>query len=157
MSYKFDKPSTKDCLFHILTSEFSLCEVSFDDPMSPSRKNRVEINCLNCNEILLYCKICGYLTTAICHSEKELQKHQGILKMKGRFHLNGFFSTYQHRTETEYEHSRKQKGSISYISSTTSNELVEDNEESININFNINDASAFKISRIYQQHFVMMQ
>ncbi len=64
--------------------------------------------------------------------------------MKGCFHNFDFVSTFKDHTETEYEHSKKQKDPISFSSSTTSNELVEDDEESNNINCNIMDASAFQ-------------
>ncbi len=85
MSYTFIKLSTKDCLFNNLRSVCPLCDVSFDNPTSLSRKNKLEINCLNCKEILLYCKICGYLTNATCHGAKKLQKHLRILRCKGAF------------------------------------------------------------------------
>ncbi len=64
--------------------------------------------------------------------------------MKGLFNNIDFVSTHKHQTEKEYEHTEKEKESISFISSTTSNESVEDNEDSNNINFNINDTSAFQ-------------
>ncbi len=57
MSYTLNKSSTNDCSFNILKSVSPLCDVSFNNPTSPSTENRVEMNCPNCNEMLLSCKI----------------------------------------------------------------------------------------------------
>ncbi len=57
-----------------------------------------------------------------------------------RFCHNDFVTTYKYHTEKQYDHSEKQKDAISFLSSPTLNELVEDDEESNNINFNTTDA-----------------
>ncbi len=61
--------------------------------------------------------------------------------MKGLFDLNDFVSTCKHHTETEYDHSNKQKDPISLLSSPTLNEIVGEYEDSNYINFNTTDAS----------------
>ena len=137
-SYTLNNPSTEECLFKNPRLVCPFCDISFNNPTSPCRKNRVEINCPNCNKMLLSCNICGYLTTATCHGEKKLQKHQCILKNE-RFCLNNFVSTYKYHTETQCDHSKKQKDPILFLSSPTLNEVVREVEESNNINLNIAD------------------
>ncbi len=84
------------------------------------------------------------MTNATCHGEKKLQKHQCILKIEQRHHNTHYVLTYNGHTESQYKHSDKQKVQISSTSSTTSNELVTDNEDSYNINLNITDQSSFQ-------------
>ncbi len=70
---------------------------------------KVKTNCPNCNKMLLYCKICGYMTTATCHGEKKLQKYQCILKIEHSCHNTDYVLTYKGPTESQYDHSNKQK------------------------------------------------
>ncbi len=91
--------------------------------------------------MLLSCNIFGYLTPKTFHGEKKLQKLKCIL-MKEQFCLNDFVSKYKYQTEKQYDHSKKQYDTISFSSSPTSNEVVEEDEESNIINFTTTDASS---------------
>ncbi len=77
-TYTFNKPSTKDMSFKNQKLICTLCDALFNNPTSQSMKTKLEINCPNCNETLLFDKTCGYSTNATCHGEKKLQKHQCI-------------------------------------------------------------------------------
>ncbi len=63
MSNTFKNPSTEEFLFKNQRLICPLCNISFDNPSSPCRKNRVQINCPNCNKMLISCNICGCMTT----------------------------------------------------------------------------------------------
>ncbi len=136
--------STKDSTFQNQNLICTLCDVLFHNPTSPSKKAKFEINCPNCNETLLYCKFCGYLTNATFHGGKKLRNHQCIHNMKGRFHNAKLISTYKHQTTTESVVSENLNESILLKSLTNSNESAEDHEDSNDINFNISDGAAFQ-------------
>ncbi len=82
-----------------------------------------------------------------------MQKHQCILKIEHSICNTDYVSTYKGHTESQYDHSNKQKHQISSTSSTTSNA---DNEESNKVNLDITDESSFQndesVSTIYHSN-----
>jgi len=122
MSYTLNKPSTNDCFFNILKSVCPLCDVSFNNQTYQSTKKS------------------GYLITATCHGEKKLQKHQCNLK-KERFVLI-ILSPHINITMKHSMSIPKKNETILFLSSPTSNEVVEEDEESNIINFTTTDASS---------------
>ncbi len=63
------EPSSNNCRFVC-----PFCGFRFDNSNSPSGKKRIEIKCINYNELLSCWKACAYLTRATSHGEK-MRKH----------------------------------------------------------------------------------
>ncbi len=70
-SNKDNDPSIKESLSNNCRFDCPLCNFRFDNSTSWLGKKRIEMKCINCNEMLLSCYICAYLTSATSHAEKS--------------------------------------------------------------------------------------
>ncbi len=134
-TYFFDNPFTKDSTFQHQNIKCTSCDVSFHNQTSPRMKNKIEIDCPNCHETLICCKICCFSTHSTSHGQKKFRKHQCIHNTKESVINIDSILTYKHLIEPESEQPVTSIESTVLNSSTTSNELSQYHEYSNNIHF----------------------